>query len=252
MSAPAAAEILAGAATNLEKAVAKGGFGWDFDVVARSTLHARPDGPRIEIPDPNDGASVARVVDELYVGASIASGMVRPDAFSIQMREGPRTSTEAPDFTTAPTTLAGLLIGDSRWRNDGDGWYLSDAIPGIGLDPATARLLPKLLREATDPTGSGTDLPDGTVRDTVTASGSIANAPGLMAIDAVPFSELAGPIDFAFDDQGRLVTLTARIRNTNVDDFDLIVETVITFRYDGLEPLPKPEPTAPPAAPADQ
>jgi hypothetical protein len=67
-----------------------------------------------------------------------------------------------------------------------------------------------------------------------------------MAVDAEPFTVLVAPIDYKLDDQGRLIELHARMRNTNMDVFDLVVDSVIAFRYDAPGPLPDPVPTAPP------
>jgi hypothetical protein len=40
------------AADNLEAVTARGGSGFTFTVVSRSTLHAKEGGPLIEVPDP--------------------------------------------------------------------------------------------------------------------------------------------------------------------------------------------------------
>jgi hypothetical protein len=245
-AAPAA--LLDGAATGIERAMAKGGAGFGFRVVSRSTLLARPDGPRIELPDPADPAKVAGLADRLYLGASIAAGIARPDGFWLQMRAGPAEDAE-PDFDTAEVTLAGLQRGKERWRNDGEGWYPTDQLPGIGLDPATIARLPALLRAATDPQATApTELDGGTVA-TIAAGGTIADAPGLMAIDAGSFSELLGPIEFSLDEAGRLVALHARLRNTRVDAFDLVVDTRISLTYDPAPgALPEPAPLLPTAS----
>jgi hypothetical protein len=241
------AEALDVAATTLERATGSKGAGFTFQVVSRSTLYAKADGPRIEIPDPADPTKVGSLADEYYIGASIAAGMATPDGFWLQMRAGPDKDA-APDFDKAQLTLAALVRGKEMWRNDGDGWYGSDGVPGIGLDPVTVAKLPSLLRNATDPAATDAQLQDGKLVATVTATGKIADAPGLMAVDAESFTVLVAPIDFEIDDQGRLIELHARMRNTRVDTFDLIVDTVITFGYDAPGPLPDPVPTAPPAA----
>jgi hypothetical protein len=224
------------------------GTGFTFTVVSRSTLHARPDGPKIEVPHPTDRFVTIGLADEYYVGASIATGIVTPDGYFLQMRRGPATPDAAPDFEKAEPTLAALVTGGKTFRNDGAGWYATDTPPGIGLDPRTVALLPKLLRNATDPAAGDTKLVDGLAATTVAARGKVADAPGLMAIDAEPFTDLVAPIEFALDDQGRLVELHALMRNTNQETFDLLVDTVITISYEDPGKLPAPVPTWNPAS----
>ncbi len=229
------------AATQMEASLR--GTGFTFTVVSRSTLHARPGGPKIEVPHPTDRFKTIGLADEYYVGASVATGIVTPDGYFLLMRRGPAAPDEPPDFEKAEPTLAALVTGGKTFRNDGEGWYATDTPPGIGLDPRTAALLPKLLRNATDATADGTKLVDGLAATTVAARGKVADAPGLMAIDAEPFTELAAPIEFALDAQGRLVELHALLRNTNQETFDLLVDTVITISYDDPGKLPEPVPT---------
>lgn len=242
-------------ATTLEAATAKGARGFTFEVVSRSTLVARPDGPRIEVPDPADPRKTLGLADRYYVGASIAQGTVTPEGFWLQMRRGPTSADAPPDFATSEATLAALVREGVTWRNDGEGWYETDSPPGIGLDPRTVALLPRLLRNAGTPSLVGAAVVDGRPATTLAATGAIADAPGLMAIDAAGFTELTGPLEFSIDDEGRLVGLTARMRNTRSETFDLLVETVITFRYDpppGALPDPAPLAPPPPAPPAEQ
>lgn len=241
------AALLASAADQLVAATAKGGPGYTFAVVARSVLYARPDGPKIEVPDPVDPTKTLGLADEYDVGGSIASGFVTPDGYVLQMRRGPATRQDAPDFEKAETTLAALVRDGKDYRNDGDGWYETDVLPGIGLDPHTIAGLPTLLRHGTEAKTEPPVTVGGTSLAAVSATGTVADAPGLMAIDAAPFTEFTGPLTYAFDDQGRLAQLTIRMRDTNSKVFELIVETTITFRYDGVPTeLPKPEPLAPP------
>ncbi|CAN5610218.1 hypothetical protein BH20CHL7_BH20CHL7_18930 [soil metagenome] len=244
----AATERLATAAEAFERATAPDGTGVAFTVVSRSTLQARPDGPRIEIPDPADPYRVLGLADTYDLGGSLATGRIVGGDFFLQMAEGPGTPDEAPDLERAVPTLAGLVRDGVVWRNDGDGWYRTDTPPGIGLDPRTVALLPTFLRRATDPV-AGEAVIEGITRTTVRADGAIADAPGLMAVDAEPFSELVAPLDLVVDDEGRLLRLTATLRNTLVKDFDLIVVTVIDFTYGPLQPVPDPLPTAPPPKP---
>ena len=240
------------AADQLERATAKDGAGFSFRVESRSTLYAWPDGPKIEVPDPVDPFKTLELADEYDLGGSLATGFIEGDGdFFLQMRRGPAAG-EAPDFERAEPTLAALVRDGTAYRNDGAGWYEAEQLPGIGLDPATIARLPTLLRNATEPVDAERALVDDQLLPTVEASGTVADAPGLMAIDAAPFTELTEPIAFAFDEQGRLARLVATMRNTNSETFELIVVSTISFEYDapaGELPDPAADPAPPPATP---
>jgi hypothetical protein len=241
-----ASVTLSGAASRLEESTRSGASGFSFTVVSRSTLFAKPGGPRIEIPDPDDRYKTLGLADEYYTGAAIAEGIARSDGFWLQMRAGP-VKDAAPDFANAQITMASLTRGTTTWRNNGDGWFVTDQPPGIGIDVQTLAKLPSLLRNATSAKLDGTGTIDGINVTKLSAGGTIDNAPGLMGIDAASFSELAAPIDYAIDGSGRLVQLHARVRNLRVETFDLITDVTVTLRYDPAPgSLPEPVPTAPP------
>ncbi|MCI0345011.1 MAG: hypothetical protein L0221_06130 [Chloroflexi bacterium] len=162
------------------------------------------------------------------------------------MRRGPTTEEAAPDFEHAQPTLAGLVTGGEVWRNDGEGWYRTDIAPSIGLDPATLAVLPRLLRDAASPSDAGVVVDGLAVRSVVTATGRISDAPGLIAVDLGPKSELRGAIEFQLDGLGRLVLLRANVRNLNEQTFDLVTEVTIEFDWSGPGNLPKPEPVIDP------
>jgi hypothetical protein len=247
-------QALETAADKVEAATAKGGSGFAFTVVSRSTLHAREGGPLIEIPDPLDRYKSLGLADLYYVGGSIAEGIVSPAGYFLQMRAGPSTPDAPPDFEKSQPTLAALVRDGTTYRNDGEGWYETDQPPGIGLDLATIALLPTLLRDAGSPTAKGETEVDGANATKLEATSSIDDAPGLMAIDAASFTELSEPLSFAIDDLGRLVEIRGLMRNTRMETFDLLVEVVITLRYpDPLPALPPPEPIwTPPALPTEE
>jgi hypothetical protein len=241
-----APELLARGADKLEAATAADGTGYRFEVVARSIAYARPDGPRIEVPDPADPAAPPALVDEVDVGGSMASGYVTPDGYVLQMRRGPETRQQPPDFDGAEPTLAALLRDGKPFRNDGAGWYETDLLPGLGLDPATIAGLPTLLRHGTDIKAEEPLEVKGTTMAAVSAKGTVADAPSLMGAGAEEFTVFDGPLTYAFDDQGRLAQLRVRMVNTNSRTFELVVETTIDFRYDDVpDDLPRPEPLAP-------
>jgi hypothetical protein len=185
------------------------------------------------------------------------------------VRRGPADPTAKPDWDGQPLELAALVRDGTTYRDDGEGWYPTDRPPGIGLDPATAALLPTMLRGLTgvadaaerQPAPSDPPEPGRAVADPfaelaparrLAGDTTVAELPGIIAVDLASATELREPAELAFDEGGRLVGLRVLARNTHLDRYDLLVETVITFGYPGQAPeLPRPEPAwTPPAAPA--
>jgi len=83
------------------------------------------------------------------------------------------------------------------------------------------------------------------------ATSKVANLPALIAPDLTGATELRGRSEFELDAAGRLVSLTVVARNTRMEQYDLVLRTVITFRYpDTPSVLPDPVPAyvAPAAA----
>jgi hypothetical protein len=165
------------------------------------------------------------------------------------MRTGPAPG-QTPDFLHAELQFSALAKGSNTWRNDSDGWYETEVPPGIGLDPRTASLLPGLLRGASSPVDAGSGLKDGVPVRRVKAGGKVAEIPGIVAADGESFTKLLEPIDYAFDATGRLVELRVVAQNLNMTDYDLVVETTITLRYD-TPPGPLPDPVPAYVAPSN-
>jgi hypothetical protein len=233
-------ELTANAADKLAATTAKDGRGYTFEIVQRSTMVQRPGGPPIEV-DPKDTRQGPEFAQRYPLATYLESGFVTPDGFFAEIRRGPDDPSVAPDFKEASVELSALVRDGATWRNDGAGWYGTDDPPGIGLDPATAALLPTLLREAT---GAKEAQPtDGVSARTLDATTKVADVPGIIAVDLAAATEISEPASLAFDDAGRLVSLTISARNTNMTRFDLIVETVITLAYPPDPPaLPDPLP----------
>lgn len=240
---------MAVAADLLEARLAPTGAGYTFEIVQRSTIHAKPDGPQIEIPDPVDPHKSLGFADKYPIGALIERGAVTPAGFSMEMRAGPAPDKD-PDWS-ADYQFGAIVKDGKTYRDDGAGWYLTDDPPGVGLDPRTAGLLPTLLRTTTDATDAGSTVIDGLTAPVVTGSAKPADFPGVIASDGEPFTELNEPIDYAFDEQGRLLRLHVVARNANLKAFDLLVEVTIDFAYPLTGPdIPAPEPVRKPAAAA--
>ena len=263
------AELTAAAADALELATAADGTGVSFDVVQQATLVERAGGATIDDPDPIDPGVPAATGSQI-IGSYLERGVLSPDGFHSEIRRGPDDPRAPPDWDAASMELAALVRDGHTFRNDGVGWYTTDRPPGIGLDPATAALLPRFvrglvdLRDTTDPqpSPSPSSEPGGAKADPfadlaltrrLEGATRVADIPGVIAVDLADATELRGPADLAFDDAGRLIGLRILARNTHLDRYDLLVETVITFAYPPSVPdLPRPEPTwKPPAAPAD-
>jgi len=243
---PAAARLSL-AADEVAVALGVGGSGFTFTVIERSTLQAKPGGPKVEIPDPIDRYKSLGFADQYYVGAVIADGSATPDGLWLEMRRGPATEKAAPDFVNAPVTLAALTAKGVTYRNDGDGWYVTANPPGIGFDTVTLGLLPSLLREAQNASLTKTTIVNGTTQTTFDATGAARNAPGLMAVDASSFTALVGGMQFTVDTNGRLIGIHAVTQNLRLSVYDLLVDVTIEIRYDTSPGLPKPDPTLAPA-----
>jgi hypothetical protein len=235
-------QLTAAAADKLEDTTKAGGSGYRFEIVQTSTMVAKPGGPRIPIPDPVTRGTL-RMADTYYLNALLERGVARPDGFWSQMRAGPSEGAK-PDWTGAPILYEALVRGGERWRTDGHGWYKAQALPGIGLDPDTAALLPDLLRGATSPVDvpAGDPKVDPDAVRTLEDSATAAQIPGVVAAGGAAFTALTEPVAYGFDDTGRLVSVRVVARNTNMTDFDLVVETTIDIAYDGVDGLPDPEP----------
>ncbi len=249
------AELTELAAAQLEAAVAAGGDGISFEVVQLQTIVARPGGPPVEVPDPADPERTI-VVDGDEIGILVQRGFVTSAGFWSELRHGPRPGDDGVfDYEQAPISRQALVRDGRTYRNDGQGWHETLYVPGIGLDPTTAGLLPKLLREATEPRDAvqrdatladrpelaGLALAASEPARTLEATTKVTDVPGIIAVDLAEATELLGPARLAFDDAGRLIGLTIIARNTHLETWDLVVETVITFAYPA-EPPPLPEP----------
>ena len=235
-------ELKGAAADILERTTRNGGSGYTFEIVQRSSINARPGGPLVDIPDPNDRHKSLGKTASYDLATYIERGSAAPTGFWLEVRDGP-TKDGAPDFEGATYELGTIVRDGITYRNEGKGWYETDRPAGIGLDPATASLLPTMLRAATgakdgdvkpgDPEGS---------RPLIFAS-KAADIPGIVAVDAETFTELVGPLDATFDSDGRLIGLHVIARNTRLDGFDLLVDTTISFAYPSGPPeIPVPDP----------
>jgi len=231
---------LATAAAGLEAALGSGGSGFRFEIVQSQTLVAKP-GQKIEVPDPADRSKSLGLVDELVITSLVERGAATAAGFWSELRTGPEPG-DSPRYDGGRRLFGAIAKGDSRWRDDGHGWYETDLLPGIGLDPRTVARLPALLREATAPSEPVPASDAGRPIEKLAATGRVPNIPGVVASDGEAFTALAGPIEFGLDTEGRLATLRIVARNTTETVHELRVETHIRFLYTDVGPLPAPEP----------
>ena len=230
-------ELKAAAADLLAATTAKGGTGYRFEIVQRSTFVEKAGGPRID-------------ADDAYLIGLVETGYVLPSGFYMEMRSGPGTAEADASLTDGELMYRTLVKGGTTYRDDGDGWYPTDLPPGVGLDPVTAAALPGLLRHTKAPKDADLTAAEGELGKAetaaaraITAEGEVVDIPGVVAADGKAFTEITDPMAFTFDDAGRLVGITVTARNTNVTDYDLVVVTEIRLRYDDVPTgLPKPEP----------
>jgi hypothetical protein len=234
------------AADELEVATGPLGSGYAFDIVQTSTMKAKPGGPLIPIPNPENGREIIGEADEYPYYTLLERGVQRPEGFWSELRSWPVSAGE-PDFDKAELRRSALVRDKVGWRNDREGWYQSDVLPGVGLDPATASLLPTLLRDSEGAIKRDDLAIDGATLLRVDATADKGDIPGLVAADGEPYTKLTAPVEFGFDALGRLVRIHAVALNTNLEEFDLVVDTVISIRYDGVGDLPQPAPTWVPA-----
>jgi hypothetical protein len=243
-------DLKTAAAGLLEATTAKGGTGYRFEIVQRSTITARPGGPLVVIPDPVDPYRSLGTADRYYLAGLTESGYVTPAGFAMELRSGPATAEAAADVAAGELRFRALVSGGVTYRDDGEGWYETRQPPGIGLDPATAALLPRLLRnaagaKATEVAAAVGELgrADPVAVRALAATTTVADIPGVLAVDGASFTELTKPIGLTFDAAGRLAGILVTARNTNMAEYDLMVVTEITLHYDTVpKALPAPQP----------
>jgi hypothetical protein len=240
---PSVDHLRTAAADSLETALGAGGSGIGFEVTQTNTLHAKEGGPQIEVTAPDDQTKVVGLVDEYQVSTIFSRGAVTPSVFWMEMRG---SQAAMPDFSTADFFARVVDRSGELWRDDGIGWYRTDESPGVGMDPATARLLPDLLRSLDKAAALEPKLLDGRMASGIRGTSVPSAYPGVIAADGATFTEKAFEVDCWFDDQGRLVRLEARAQNLNQTTYDLIATTVVTFSYGAPGDPPETTPTKAP------
>lgn len=236
------------AAEQLESRLAAGGGGLAFTATQVQLLRPEPGGPELLLqPDRDHPDRVPTPVDQLLLGSLSGRGAASDGSFFAEWFNG----TDAQGLPTFDGEVAytGLVRGGELWRRDertdnlGLGWLAAADVPGFGVDPASLRELPDLLRRLQNATDLGLDA-DGHhwsgVSDAIWY-------PGAVAIDGAPFTGSPITIELWLDDADRLVGLFAVARNINETTFQLLCINRIRFEYAAT--LPVPIPTDPEPAP---
>lgn len=227
------------AAAVIAHALAPGGSGITFRIVQTSTVNQKPGGPQVPILDAHDPTRVASYAQSVFSISLLESGFATPDGFYAELRDGPMPG-ESPDWQSQPHFRA--LARDGKvYRDDGKGWYVTTNPPGIALDPNSIHRLAGLVGNASGAADAGVDPADASLRE-MTASAAAADAPGLVAADGASFTQFRGQATFELDPAGRVVRIHQTALNTNMTDFDLVVQTDITLSYGSSDPLPAASP----------
>ncbi len=249
-SLPAAGRLSA-AGQVLTSAMNSGGAGFSFLAIQRTTEYAKAGGPQINVVDPTDGRTVLGTTGQLFVGAMMSQGFVTPGGYFMDMRVGSSKSTSA-SFATAPKAFSVLQSGGMTWRDDGNGWDVTNEPPGMGIDPTSLRLLPVALTKVSALQTVGSGLVGSIATTQFSATAAVADYPGAVAADGKDFTEAAFPVRVWLDGQNRIVQLVLTAKNLNQTNWDLVAETTITFDYGPPGALPLPAPTmAPEPSPSD-
>lgn len=237
---------LIAAADALVAATAPDASGYTFEVVQRQVMRARPGGPRVPVPDPADQTRTLRLADAWYVGGVTSRGAVTPNGFWMEMRAGPGES-QPPAFDTAAPLRAVIERDGHLWRTNGAGWFETDASPGQGMDPLTAARLPLLLRRLGGVHDLGSETIEGVTLHRYAGIVDTLNDPGIAASDGFTFTSPEVPVELWLDAANHLVRLRGTALNLNMVEFDLVIDTMVTFDYAAPGAPPEPVPTLVPS-----
>jgi hypothetical protein len=233
------------AADQLDARLGTGGEGLTFTATQIQLLRPAPGGPELLLqPNRQNPDLVPTPVDQIILGSLSGRGSATPDSFFAEWFNG----TDAQGLPTFEGDVAytGLVHDGELWRRDqhsddtGLGWIASSDIPGFGVDPASLRELPDLLRNLQNATLLGVDA-DGHhwsgVSDAIWF-------PGAVAVDGASFTGSPISIELWLDDSDRLVGLFAIAQNINETTYQLLCIDRVRFTY---PTAPAPIPSDPPA-----
>lgn len=229
------------AAAHLESRLGADGGGLAFTATQIQLLRPEPGGPALLLqPDREHPDRVPTPVDQILLGSLSGRGSATSDSFFAEWFNG--TDTQGLPVFDGEVAYTGLVHDGELWRRDersddlGLGWLAAPDIPGFGVDPASLRELPELLRRLQNATDLGVDA------DGHHWSG-LSDAiwyPGAVAIDGAPFTGSPITIELWLDDSDRLVGLFAVARNVNETTYQLLCVDSVRFEYPVTPPVPIP------------
>ena len=220
------------AADHVKARMSAGGGGLSFAATQIQLLRPEPGGPvLLQQPDRDNPRLRPTPVDQIILGSLSGRGSATSESFFAEWFNG-TDALGLPIFDGEPAYTS-LAHEGELWRRDersdsiGLGWLATPDIPGFGVDPASLRELPELLRRLQDATYLGRDA-DG--HHWSGASDAIWY-PGAVAIDGAPFTGSPISIEIWLDDADRLVALFAVARNINETTYQFLCLDRVTFEY---------------------
>jgi hypothetical protein len=232
------------AADQLDVRLAANGEGLTFTATQIQLLRPVPGGPALLLePDRQNPDRVPTPVDQIVLGSLSGRGTATPDSFFGEWFNG--TDPQGLPSFDGDVAYTGLVHDGELWRRDersddsGLGWIASADIPGFGVDPASLRELPDLLRRLQNATLLGVDA-DGHHWSGVTDS---IWYPGAVAVDGASFTGSTISVELWLDDSDRLVGLFAVAQNVNEATYQLLCIDRIRFAFPSA---PAPIPSDPP------
>lgn len=228
------------AASHLESRLSPAGSGITFTASQVQVLRPDPAGPNLLLqPDRDHPTRVPTPVDQIVLGSLSGRGSATDDSFFAEWFNGTDLN-GLPIFQGEPA-YTGLVHDGELWRRDertddaGLGWVPGPDIPGFGVDPASLRELPGLLRRLRDPKFIGFDSGG---RHWTGVSDALWY-PGAVAVDGASFTGSPIAIELWLDDSDRIVALFAVARNINESTYMLLCLDRVMFEFPTLAvPIP--------------
>lgn len=232
------------AAEKLRSRLEASGEGVSFLVLQRQVLHQTSAAPELRTdadPSPEAGAGPMNV-------AYMTRGFARDGVLSMEIR-AVDPSLDAPSFEDGLLLFRVLTKDDQVWRDEGEGFYTVDDPPGLGMDPASISRLPALLEHLEHVVDLGEQIYQGDNAHRYRGEVAAVRWPGIIAADALAFTESPLELDAWIGQDGELVGLAARTSNLNEEVNHVSVIVNVSFGRDVPPLMPAPIPLRPPTAP---
>ena len=235
------AQLLARAAGDLSLRLAPGGQGLSFEVLQRQSPVLGPMAPSLPVALPGSDGKPAS-------SAYMTRGFARGTDFYMAIRAvDPALAT--PTFEGGLPLFEAIASGGRSWRQEGEGFYETAVLPGLGIDPVSLARFPDLLRHLAGPVDVGEDTVGGEQAHHLRGTASVADWPGFIATDAAGLTASPFTVEVWLATDGRLLALEGSTRNLSEPGHDLEVSDRITFGTAVPERAPDPSPLRPAASP---